>query len=134
MRLMIVPCAAAALALYVTIGTSERALAFGDQTRGSSGFQDQFGEQQGSVGEQRRTRTYRKRTPSVSSGAAGAQASPRETVQGNSREALYLRCRSAIYDKYAFTGVYEGRVRRLMYTDRLVGQIDACVMNGGKAI
>jgi hypothetical protein len=51
-----------------------------------------------------------------------------------SREALYQKCKNALYSKYAFTGVYDGRVTRLMYTDRLGPQIDSCVANGGNPI
>lgn len=51
-----------------------------------------------------------------------------------SREALYLKCKNALFNKYAFTGVYDGRVTRLMYTDRLGPQIDSCMANGGNPI
>jgi hypothetical protein len=69
------------------------------------------------------------------------QAQPVQVVQvaatapkGTSREALYQRCKTALFNKYAFTGIYDGRVARLMYADRLGQQIDSCVANGGNPI
>jgi hypothetical protein len=104
MRLMIVPCAAAVLALYMTVGTPEQALGFGDQTRGSSGFQGQLDEQQGSIGE------------------------------AGSRNALYRKCRKAVFDKYSTWRMVSGMRRRTLPAKFSIPATDTCVANGGRVV
>jgi hypothetical protein len=54
--------------------------------------------------------------------------------QGESREALYVRCRTAVFKKYAsrqFT--YAGR-KLVMLSQNATNLVDQCVANGGRVI
>ena len=66
------------------------------------------------------------------SGATRAKSQPQSQPQ--SKEALYVKCRNAIFRKYGQPGVqynHGPRYRVLPYTS--VSQIDQCVANGGRA-
>src|SRR5262249_56720773 len=65
---------------------------------------------------------------------APAAAQTPAKAQPQSKEALYLKCRNAIFRKYGQPGVqynHGPRYRVLPYTS--VSQIDQCVANGGRA-
>ena len=64
-------------------------------------------------------------------GPAAAQTQTK--AQPQSKEALYVKCRNAIFRKYGQPGVqynHGPRYRVLPYTS--VSQIDQCVANGGR--
>ena len=64
-------------------------------------------------------------------GPAAAQTQTK--AQPQSKEALYMKCRDAIFRKYGQPGVqynHGPRYRVLPYTS--VSQIDQCVANGGR--
>ena len=133
-------CGTALLSLGLLAGAQHGACAFGpsEPTSGRLGFEDP-GATGPTVGgsSARRARKYSK--PRVAAAPpqspASAQRSPREVVSGNSREALYTRCRSAIFQAYGRQHVYpDGRRVLLLNGDWLTGQVDACVANGGKPI
>jgi hypothetical protein len=67
-------------------------------------------------------------TPFVAPAAAQTKAQPQ------SKEALYVKCRNAIFRKYGQPGVqYNHGPRYLVLPYTSVSQIDQCVANGGRA-
>lgn len=55
--------------------------------------------------------------------------------KGYSREALYARCRYAVFRRFSTPGVISGKPYRGILQNRfLVPQVDGCVANGGKVI
>ena len=69
-------------------------------------------------------------TPFVAPAAAQTQTKS----QPQSKEALYVKCRNAIFRKYGQPGVqYNHGPRYLVLPYTSVSQIDQCVANGGRA-
>jgi hypothetical protein len=69
-------------------------------------------------------------TPLVAPAAAQTQTK----AQPQSKEALYVKCRNAIFRKYGQPGVqYNHGPRYLVLPYTSVSQIDQCVANGGRA-
>jgi hypothetical protein len=69
-------------------------------------------------------------TPFVAPAAAQTQTK----AQPQSKEALYVKCRNAIFRKYGQPGVqYNHGPRYLVLPYTSVSQIDQCVANGGRA-
>jgi hypothetical protein len=64
---------------------------------------------------------------------APAAAQTQTKAQPQSREALYLKCRKAIFRKYGQSGaVYSVGPRYLVLPYTSGSQIDQCVANGGR--
>jgi hypothetical protein len=64
---------------------------------------------------------------------APAAAQPQTKAQPQSREALYLKCRKAIFRKYGQSGaVYSVGARYLVLPYTSGSRIDQCVANGGR--
>ena len=53
-------------------------------------------------------------------------------AQAGSRNALYRKCRKAVFDKYGQRKVKSGRPVRSLPSKFVQGQVDACVANGGR--
>jgi hypothetical protein len=65
---------------------------------------------------------------------APAAAQTQTKAQPQSREALYVKCRNAIFRKYGQPGVqYNAGPRYLVLPYTSGSRIDQCVANGGRA-
>jgi hypothetical protein len=64
--------------------------------------------------------------PQSISGVAEAQA--------GSRDALYRKCRRAVFDKYSTYRMVSGMRRRILPAKFSIPATDACVANGGRVL
>ena len=54
-------------------------------------------------------------------------------TQGQSREALYAKCRKEVFRKYGRREIRDGRRKLVMLSRVATDAVDQCVANGGRA-
>ena len=55
-------------------------------------------------------------------------------AQAGSRNALYRKCRKAVFDKYSTYKMVSGMRRRILPSKFSIPATDACVANGGRLV